>query len=109
MLRAEVGTEPFWQGIREYYRRYRDRNASTADLRAVMEQVSGKPLDWFFAQWLTRPGVPRVEGIVALRRRAQDDRRDGDAVAGGRSIPADRRGRHRPTRPARCRGSTAWN
>ena len=62
MLRAEIGTEAFWPGIREYYRRYRDRNASTADLRAVMEQVSGKPLDWFFDQWLTRPGVPRIEG-----------------------------------------------
>ncbi len=62
MLRAEIGTEVFWDGIREYYRRYQDRNASTADLRAVMEQVSGKPLDWFFAQWLTRAGVPRIEG-----------------------------------------------
>ena len=39
MLRAEIGTEVFWKGIREYYRRYQDRNASTADLRAVMEQV----------------------------------------------------------------------
>jgi len=62
MLRAEIGTEAFWQGIREYYRRYRDGNASTSDLRAVMEQVSGKPLDWFFTQWLTRAGVPRVGG-----------------------------------------------
>jgi aminopeptidase N len=24
--------------------------------------VSGKPLDWFFAQWLNRPGVPKIEG-----------------------------------------------
>lgn len=62
MLRVEIGTEAFWQGIRDYYRRYRDRNASTGDLRAVMEQVSGKPLGWFFSQWLTRAGVPRVEG-----------------------------------------------
>jgi aminopeptidase N len=62
MLRAEIGTEMFWQGIREYYRRYQDRNASTSDLRAVMEQVSGKPLGWFFDQWLTRPGLPRVGG-----------------------------------------------
>lgn len=62
MLRAEVGTEAFWTAMREYYRRYQNQNASTAELRAVFEQVSGKPLDWFFAQWLTRPGVPRLEG-----------------------------------------------
>ena len=62
MLRAEVGTELFWKAIRDYYSRYRDQNASTAELRAIFEQVSGKPLDWLFAQWLTRPGVPKVEG-----------------------------------------------
>ena len=62
MLRQEVGTENFWTAIREYYRRYRNGNASTADLRAVFEQVSGKPLDWFFTQWLNRPGVPKIEG-----------------------------------------------
>ena len=62
MLRQEVGTEQFWTAIREYYRRYRNGHASTSDLRAIFEQVSGKPLDWFFAQWLTRPGVPKVEG-----------------------------------------------
>ncbi len=62
MLRAEVGTEYFWAAIREYYRRYQNQNASTAELRAVFEQVSGKNLEWFFTQWLTRPGVPRVEG-----------------------------------------------
>ncbi|HUQ88145.1 MAG TPA: M1 family metallopeptidase [Vicinamibacterales bacterium] len=62
MLRQEVGTENFWVAIREYYRRYRNSNASTADLRAVFEQVSGKPLEWFFTQWLNRPGVPKIEG-----------------------------------------------
>ena len=62
MLRNEVGTENFWTAIREYYRRYRNTNASTGDLRAIFEQVSGQPLDWFFTQWLTRPGVPKIEG-----------------------------------------------
>jgi aminopeptidase N len=62
MLRSEVGTENFWTAIREYYRRYRNVNASTADLRAVFEQVSGQPLEWFFTQWLNRPGVPKIEG-----------------------------------------------
>jgi len=62
MLRQEVGTQHFWTAIREYYRRYRNGNASTADLRAVFEQVSGRPLDWFFTQWLNRAGVPKIDG-----------------------------------------------
>lgn len=62
MLRAEVGTEYFWRAIREYYHRYRNQNASTAELRAVFEQISGRELDWFFAQWLNRPGVPTLGG-----------------------------------------------
>ena len=61
MLRAEVGTETFWQGLREYYRRYRDRNASTDDFRQVMEQVSGRELGGFFTQWLNRGGNPALQ------------------------------------------------
>jgi aminopeptidase N len=62
MLRGIVGTETFWAGIREYYRRFKDGNASTGDFRQVMEQVSGRPLSWFFDQWLTRAGIPVVAG-----------------------------------------------
>ncbi len=62
ILRGQIGTEKFWAGIREYYRRYRDRNASTADFRNVMEEVSGTDLGWFFQQWMYRAGYPVVEG-----------------------------------------------
>jgi aminopeptidase N len=62
MLRGQVGDEKFWAGIREYYRRYRDANASTADFRKVMEETSGADLGWFFDQWLYRAGSPVVEG-----------------------------------------------
>lgn len=61
VLRGQIGTEKFWAGIREYYRRYRDSNASTADFRRVMEEVSGSDLGWFFQQWLYRAGTPVVE------------------------------------------------
>jgi aminopeptidase N len=61
MLRRQLGDEPFWTGIREYYRRYRDRNATTDDLRQIMEQVSGRDLTAFFTQWLTRGGNPKIE------------------------------------------------
>ncbi len=62
MLRREVGTETFWRGLRAYYERYRDGNASTRDFRAVMEDVSGQDLEAFFDQWTRRPGHPVIEG-----------------------------------------------
>jgi aminopeptidase N len=62
MLRGQVGTDPFWAGIREYYKGFRDGNATSEDLRKVMEKQSGQDLGWFFQQWLKRPGSPVVEG-----------------------------------------------
>lgn len=62
MLRQRIGTEAFWRGIAAYYRRHRDGNASTDDFRREMERVSGEDLAAFFAQWLTRSGIPRLEG-----------------------------------------------
>jgi len=62
MLRGQLGDAEFWAGIREYYRRYRDGNASTQDFRQVMEEMSGSGLDWFFQQWLHRAGSPALEG-----------------------------------------------
>ncbi len=62
MLRGLIGTDKFWTGIRDYYRRYRDSNASTEDLRKVMEEDAGLDLGWFFHQWLNRPGSPIVQG-----------------------------------------------
>ncbi len=62
MLRHLIGTEVFWAGIREYYARYRDSNASTDDLRRVMEEQSGQELEWFFDQWLERSASPVIEG-----------------------------------------------
>jgi aminopeptidase N len=62
MLRGRVGTETFWAGLRDYYRRYRDGNASTDDFRRVIEENSGQDLAAFFRQWLNRPGSPSLEG-----------------------------------------------
>jgi aminopeptidase N len=62
MLRHEVGTDTFWTGLRAYYDRYRNGNASTRDFRAVMEDVSGQDLAGFFEQWTRRAGHPVIEG-----------------------------------------------
>lgn len=70
MLRGVLGDATFWGGIREYYRRYRDANASTADFERVMEETSGQDLGWFFRQWLYRAGSPAVEGTWQYSPRA---------------------------------------
>ena len=62
MLRARLGDDRFWAGIRDYYRRYQDANASTDDFREVMEHVSGEDLAPMFRQWLYRGGVPQLSG-----------------------------------------------
>lgn len=62
MLRHEVGTDTFWEGLRAYYDRYRHQNARTRDFRAVMEDVSGRDLAAFFDQWTRRAGHPVIEG-----------------------------------------------
>jgi aminopeptidase N len=61
MLRGVLGDTKFREGLREYYRRFRDRNTSTGDLRRVMEETSGMDLGWFFEQWLMRAGSPALE------------------------------------------------
>ncbi len=62
MLRHTVGDGAFWDGIRTYYRTYRDGNALTEDFRHLMEAAAGQDLAWFFDQWVYRPGVPEVHG-----------------------------------------------
>ncbi len=62
MLRDRIGTDAFWRGIRAYYREHMNGLATTDDLRHAMEAESGQDLGPFFKQWLTRSGVPAIEG-----------------------------------------------
>jgi aminopeptidase N len=61
MLRRQVGDSAFFAALRGYYAAYRDGTALTDDLRREMEQTSGQSLDWFFDQWLRRPGFPEID------------------------------------------------
>jgi aminopeptidase N len=61
MLRGIVGDDAFFAGIREYYRRNLHSAVLTEDFRDVMEEASGRDLDWFFQQWIYEPGYPTFE------------------------------------------------
>ena len=62
MLRGVIGSEAFQRGIRAYYARHFNGNATTADFRRAMEEASGQELEWFFEQWLYKPGTLKVAG-----------------------------------------------
>ncbi|HEY7791674.1 MAG TPA: M1 family metallopeptidase, partial [Vicinamibacterales bacterium] len=71
MLRGVLGTTTFWDGIRLYYRRFRNANASSLDFQHAMEDACrqdadcpayGRDLSWFFPEWLNRGGILKASG-----------------------------------------------
>ena len=104
MLRGIVGDAAFWTGIRDYYRSYQNKNATTADLRRALEQASGRELAWFFDQWLTRGGFPKLARALDLRRFRQAAPAGRRAAAGGTRVPAAGRARDRDRRRVQAAG-----
>lgn len=72
MLRAELGDSAFFRGLRRYYLAHRYGNAQTGDLERALERTSGDHLDWFFDQWIRRPGW--IEAATSWRYDAQSHR-----------------------------------
>jgi aminopeptidase N len=83
MLRGVVGDDAFWTGVRDYYRRYRDGSATTADFRRCVEQASGRELAWFFDQWLTRGGFPKLRARWSWDAAAKQLRIDAEQLQAG--------------------------
>ena len=59
MLRRELGDAAFTAGLRGFWEKS-GQTASWIDLRAAFEKASRRDLDWFFTQWLDRPGLPSL-------------------------------------------------
>ena len=60
MLRGYMGDELFFNGIRKYYELYKYKTATTKDFQSVMENIKREKLDWFFEQWIYKPGFPII-------------------------------------------------
>ncbi|MEJ7736421.1 MAG: M1 family metallopeptidase [Chitinophagaceae bacterium] len=71
MLCKYIGEEAFHQGIRDYYQRFLNSNATTADLRMAFERASGKDLKEFFNQWLYQGGNIQLKGTWAYNAKAK--------------------------------------
>lgn len=71
MLRGVLGTQDFWSGIRLYYSRFFNKQATSDDLRKAMQDAciltnqcpeDNRDLSWFFSEWLNRGGYMTVNG-----------------------------------------------
>ncbi|MEY4958568.1 MAG: hypothetical protein RL409_2825 [Gemmatimonadota bacterium] len=85
LLRREIGDSAFFRGIRSYYVAHRHGNALTADLERAFERSSGRPLGWFFDQWMRRPGYAEVDASWSWN--AKDRRLSVTVKQGGRFAP----------------------
>ncbi|HKP77359.1 MAG TPA: M1 family metallopeptidase [Longimicrobiaceae bacterium] len=54
MLREYLGTPTMERVLHEYSRRYQFKHVTGEDFRRVAEEVSGRPLGWFWDQWIRR-------------------------------------------------------
>ncbi len=61
MLRNYLGDKAFFTGLKKYLIDYKFKAAEVHQLRLVLEQVTGKDLNWFFNQWFFGSGHPKIE------------------------------------------------
>ena len=92
MLRYTIGDDKFQQVLKQYVEKYAFKSVVTDDLRKVVDEVTGKSMDYFFIQWIESSGAPefRLEYTdLPHHQRGRRRRlpRDGQNLAGSRHLP----------------------
>lgn len=73
MLRQLVGDSLYIRAFRQFYKDYRFKIASFADIRTAFEKVTGRDLKPFFKEWLTRKGAPQLTLSEVKVRKPKND------------------------------------
>lgn len=61
MLRSQLGPDLFRQCVKTFVERHKFGSVVTEDLRAVVEELSGRSFDQFFDQWVYHAGFPVLD------------------------------------------------
>ncbi|MGD9933157.1 MAG: M1 family aminopeptidase [Dehalococcoidia bacterium] len=61
MLRLLLGDEAFFRALRRYCGENQHRSVMTSDLIDAIRAETGKDLEWFFDQWVFKPGHPKLK------------------------------------------------
>ncbi len=65
MLNEYLGADTFREGLRIYMKRHAYGNTTTADLWRALGEASGKDVEHFMTDWVSKPGHPVVDYIIA--------------------------------------------
>ncbi|MBC8145908.1 MAG: hypothetical protein H7X80_10010 [bacterium] len=60
MLRTRMGDSVFFAALKDYLSTYSFSNATTEQLKVILERHANESLDWFFDQWVYGKGWPRL-------------------------------------------------
>jgi tetratricopeptide (TPR) repeat protein len=66
MLRGIMGESQFNQLMRQYLHENTGSSGSTTPFRKLAEQIYGKELGWFFAEWIDSTGVPALQADYVI-------------------------------------------
>jgi aminopeptidase N len=58
MLRFVMGDAAFFRTLSKFLEQFAFRSADTHDFMTTVKDVTGENLDWFFDEWLMKPGHP---------------------------------------------------
>lgn len=61
MLQGIMGEAKFNQLLQQYVQQLAGKGGSTTDFQKLAEQIGGKELGWFFAEWIDTIGVPTLQ------------------------------------------------
>lgn len=61
MLMDLIGERDFRRVMQAWLRRHAFGSVETNDFKRTIEDVTGRPLQWFFDQWLYKAGYPEIE------------------------------------------------
>lgn len=61
MLRSQLGPELYRKAIHNYLEKHAYQSVTSDDLRAALEEVSGRSFERFFDQWVNGVGAPALE------------------------------------------------
>ncbi len=61
MLHSYLGDDAFYTGLQNYLETYQYQAAEVHQFRIILEEITGKDLNWFFNQWFFSNGHPKIE------------------------------------------------